>query len=119
MLPNNKEGSLRRLATLNKKLERQELTHEYTASSRNRKKQALLSRAEHPSRSALEFYIPHKPVVRATAESVKLHIVYDASARAFHGAPSLKQLRACGSTSSKQTLERTSARAFQPRGHHR
>jgi len=36
-----------------------------------------------------EFYIPHKPVVRATAESTKLRIVYDASARAFDGAPSL------------------------------
>lgn len=36
-----------------------------------------------------EFYIPHKPVVRATAESTKLLIVYDASARAFDGAPSL------------------------------
>ena len=38
MLPNNKEGSLRRLATLNKKLECQELTHEYTAIIEEQKK---------------------------------------------------------------------------------
>ena len=36
-----------------------------------------------------EFYIPHKPVVRETAESTKLRIVYDASARAHDNAPSL------------------------------
>ena len=36
-----------------------------------------------------EFYIPHKPVVWATVESIKLRIVYDTSARAFDGAPLL------------------------------
>ena len=36
-----------------------------------------------------EFYIPHKAVVREAAESTKLRIVYDASARAFEKAPSL------------------------------
>lgn len=51
-----------------------------------------------------EFYIPHKPVVRATAESTKLLIVYDASARAFDGAPSLND---CLHAPTKQTLERT------------
>ena len=38
-----------------------------------------------------EFYIPHKGVVRETAESTKLRIVYDASARAWNGAPSLNE----------------------------
>ena len=36
-----------------------------------------------------EFYILHKPVIRKTAESTKLCIVYDASARAHNKAPSL------------------------------
>ena len=36
-----------------------------------------------------EFYIPHKPVIRESAESTKLRIVYDASARAYDKAPSL------------------------------
>jgi hypothetical protein len=36
-----------------------------------------------------EFYIPHKPVVRETAESSKVRVVYDASAKAYEEAPSL------------------------------
>lgn len=43
-----------------------------------------------------EFYIRHEPVIRETAESTKLHIVYDASARAHDKAPSLNDcLHAC------------------------
>ena len=38
-----------------------------------------------------EFYIPHKGVMRETAESTKLRIIYDASARAWNGAPSLNE----------------------------
>ena len=38
-----------------------------------------------------EFYIPHKGVMRETAESTKLRIVYDTSARAWDGAPSLNK----------------------------
>ena len=38
-----------------------------------------------------EFYIPHKPVVRESAETTKLRVVYDASARAHSGAPSLNE----------------------------
>ena len=36
-----------------------------------------------------EFYIPHKPVLRESEESMKLRIIYDASARAYESAPSL------------------------------
>ena len=38
-----------------------------------------------------ELYIPHKAVVRETAETTKLRVVYDASARAWDGAPSLNE----------------------------
>ena len=38
-----------------------------------------------------EFYIPHKPVVRESAETTKMHIVYDASARASGQTPSLNK----------------------------
>ena len=38
-----------------------------------------------------EFYIPHKPVVCESAETTKLRVVYDASARAHFGAPSLNE----------------------------
>lgn len=36
-----------------------------------------------------EFYIPHKPVIRESAESTKLRIVFDASAKANEKSPSL------------------------------
>ena len=35
------------------------------------------------------FYMPHKPVVRQAAESTKVRVVYDASARANSSSPSL------------------------------
>ena len=38
-----------------------------------------------------EFYIPHKAVVREAAESRKLRIVYDASARESENSPSLNE----------------------------
>ena len=36
-----------------------------------------------------EFYIPHKAVVKENAETTKMRIVYDASAKANSSAPSL------------------------------
>ena len=36
-----------------------------------------------------EFYIPHKPVIRESAESTKLRIVFHASAKANEKSPSL------------------------------
>ena len=72
VLPNNKDGSLRRLASLNKKLERQELTSQYGEIIEDQKKEGVVERAEESSVNGREFYIPHKPVVRATAESTKL-----------------------------------------------
>lgn len=46
-----------------------------------------------------EFYIPHKPVIRETAESTKLRIVYDASARAHEKAPSWNECLETGAPS--------------------
>ena len=49
----------------------------------------MVEKADGPCVGDRAFYIPNKPVVQATAESTKLRIVYDTSARAFEGAPSL------------------------------
>jgi hypothetical protein len=38
-----------------------------------------------------EFYLPHKPVVRESAESTKVRIVFDASARENESSPSLNE----------------------------
>lgn len=88
-LPNNREGSMRRLDGLNKRLARQGLTAEYEKIIEEQKEAGVVEKAEQTSVGDREFYTPHKPVVRATAESTKLRIVYDASARAYDGAPSL------------------------------
>ena len=46
MLPNNKEGSLRRLPCLNRKLEHQELTDQYAEIIEGQKKEGVVERAE-------------------------------------------------------------------------
>ena len=38
-----------------------------------------------------DFYLPHRTVVREEAETTKLRVVYDASARAHGNAPSLNE----------------------------
>ena len=89
-LPNNKEGSLRRLATLVRKLEKNGSIDDYNAVIQEQLAEGIVERAPN-SVEGREFYIPHKGVVRETAESTKLRIVYDASARAWDGAPSLNE----------------------------
>ncbi|KAL9957559.1 hypothetical protein ACROYT_G039201, partial [Oculina patagonica] len=89
-LPNNKEGSLRRLASLVRKLEKNGSIDDYNAVIQEQLAEGIVERAPN-SAEGREFYIPHKGVVRETAESTKLRIVYDASARAWDGAPSLNE----------------------------
>ena len=69
-LPNNKEGSLRRLATLTIKLEREGLTSKYAEIINEQKTEGIIEKADQPS-VGREFYIPHKAVVRPDAESMK------------------------------------------------
>lgn len=51
----------------------------------------IVERVSGPVTGRREFYIPHKPVLRESAETTKLRVVYDASARANSGAPSLNE----------------------------
>ena len=88
ILPSNKAGSLKRLDGTIRKLEKQGLLERYDAIIKDQLAEGIVE----PARELVvgrEFYIPHKPVVRETAESTKLRIVYDASARAHDNAPSL------------------------------
>ena len=87
-LPDHKEGSLRRLANLTRKLNKTELTGAYGEIINEQRNNGIIEEAPE-SPVGTEFYIPHKPVVRESAESTKLRIVYDASARAHPDAPSL------------------------------
>ena len=86
-LPDNKKGTLRRLTNLTQKL-KTELVKDYGERINDQKCNGIIEEAR-DSPVGNEFYIPHRPVVRETAESTKLRIVYDASARACPDAPSL------------------------------
>ena len=74
---------------MNKKFEHQELTNEYADIIEEQKTAGIVECADDSSNGNREFYKPHKPVVRATAEPTKLRIVYDAYEKAFDGTPSL------------------------------
>ena len=52
-----------------------------------------------------EHYIPHKPVVRAQAESTKVRIVYDASAKADKKSPSLNDCLIIGPPLQRRILD--------------
>ena len=78
LLPTNERGSRRRLNNLTTKLQRDGLTNEYGAIIREQKECGVVEPADGPARG-VEFYIPHKAVIRESAETTKL---YDASARA-------------------------------------
>ena len=88
-LPPNKEGSLKRLKNLSKKLQREGLTAQFDAIIQEQLTEGVIEKAPPVSQPEKEFYIPHMSVIRESAETTKLRIVYDASARATPDAPSL------------------------------
>ena len=88
LLPTNKRGSRRRLKNLTTKLQRDGRTNEYDAIIREQKECGVVETADGPARG-VEFYIPHKAMIRESAETTKLRIVYDASARANPDVPSM------------------------------
>ena len=89
-LPTNKQGSIRRLSSLTRKLQRINLTDEYDAIIREQLHNNVVEVAPEEI-VGKEFYIPHKAVIRETAETTKMRIVYDASARATPESPSLNE----------------------------
>ena len=90
-LANNKEGSIKRLESLVKKLVKQpDMLAEYDSIIKDQLSQGIVERAEEEP-SGKEFYIPHKSVVRETAESTKTQIVYEASARPSERSTSLNE----------------------------
>ena len=90
-LPSNEKGSLKRLEALTRKLEKQPgMLERYNDVIQDQRTQGIVEPVTGEAKGR-EFYIPHKPVIRETAESTKLRIVYDASARAHEKAPSLNE----------------------------
>ena len=101
-LLNNEAGSLKRLNALTKRLEKQPgMIEWYDSLIQDQLAQGIVERVESEAEGR-EFYIPHKPVIRETAESTKLRIVYDASARARENAPSLNECLKIGPPTQNQ-----------------
>ena len=102
-LPNNEAGSLRRLSNLVRKLEKTDMLVKYDGVIQEQLAQGVVERVETQAEGR-EFYIPRKAVVRETAETTKLRIVYNASAKAHEKVPSLND---CLDTFRKSTVEGT------------
>ena len=101
-LPSNEVGSLRRLGTLVRNVRSQGTIERYDQFIQDQIEAGIVERVSGPVTGSREFYIPHKPVVRESAETTKLRVVYDASARAHSGAPSLNECLNPGPTLQNQ-----------------
>jgi hypothetical protein len=87
-LPTNGTGSRRRLNNLVKRLERNGTYQRYDDIIQDQLEQKIIELA--PAEvTGKELYIPHKGIVRQSAQTTKLRIVYDASARESNAQPSL------------------------------
>ena len=88
-LHNNKNGSLGRLSSLVRRLQREPaLLEKYDEIIQDQLAQGIVERVTKEP-TGKEFYIPHKPVIREAAESTKVRIVFDASAKGTEKSPSL------------------------------
>ena len=90
-LANNEAGSLRRLNNLTKRLQKHhEALEKYNNVIKEQLAKGIFERATKKAEGKY-FYLPQKPVIKESAESTKLRIVYDASARANERSPSLNE----------------------------
>ena len=71
-----------------RRLKRKNLTYDYDAVIEQQHEQGIVEPANDKP-IGKEYYIPHKEVVRESAQSTKLRVIYDASAKASPDSPSL------------------------------
>ena len=113
-LADYQHGSLRRLQSLARKLEQQPGTLEkYDAIIQDQLSQGIVERVQSEPQGKA-FYIPHKIVLRETAESTKIRIVYNASAQANEKAPSLNDCLETGPTLQNKLWSVLIRNRFQP-----
>ena len=74
-----------------KKLRSQGLIEHYDQVIQDQIKEGIVERVMGSATGQCHFYIPHKGVLHDSAATTKLQVVYDASARAHSGAPSLNE----------------------------
>ena len=74
-----------------KKLRSQGIIERYDQVIQDQIKAGIVERVTGSATRQRHFYILHKGVVRDSIETTKLRVVYNASARAYSGAPSLNE----------------------------
>ena len=94
-LPTNKQGSQRRLRNLVKRLKRKGIYKEYNSITQDQLEKGIVEPAPLIA-IGTEFCVPHKSVVKETAEMTKLRVVYDASAKETVSQPSLNDCLKAG-----------------------
>ena len=98
-LPTNVNVARPRFQSLLKRLERQPaLLETYHQIIEDQMEQGIIEIAPTEPDGKHEHNIPHKPVVREQAESTKVRIVYDASAKVNEDNPSLNDCLEIGPT---------------------
>ena len=113
-LPTNFAVAKARFNSLTRKLENQpEMYKAYDDVIRKQIQEGIVEIApEKPENK--EHYIPHKPVVKETAETTKLRIVYDASAKANYTSPSLNECLEIGPPLQRKILDILLRARFKP-----
>lgn len=89
-LLSNKSGSLKRLESTIRKLEKNKILEKYDAIIKDQIEEGIVEQVS-GTPVGKEFYIPYKAVVREAAESTKLRIVCDASPWVSDKTPSLNE----------------------------
>ena len=90
-IPSNKTGSLKRLDNLLvRNLEEQNIIQQYDKFKKDQIDEGIVEKAKRDAEHK-EFYLPHKAVLRESAETTKLRIIYDASVRQDESSPSLNE----------------------------
>lgn len=98
LLPDNKDGSIARLKVLRRRLLRDpKLFDTYEDIIHQQVEEGIIEKVESTESDKKVFYMPHKPVIRQNAESKKVRILYDASAKAK---PTILSLNDCLETGS-------------------
>ncbi|KAK3700050.1 hypothetical protein QZH41_004349 [Actinostola sp. cb2023] len=113
-LPNNYDGSVRRLNSLLRKLKRTDMLDQYDVVIREQLEEGVVERAPDEVTAGREFYLPHRAVVRENAETTKLRVVYNASARARDDAPSLNECLHAGPPLQNQLWSVLTRNRFHP-----
>ena len=95
-LPTNKALAMARLRSTTKKLESLGRLKEYHSIMEEQLQEGIIEPAPREQTGEVIHYIPHHPVIRDNAESTKMRIVYDCSARQTLKEPYLNDLLETG-----------------------